>query len=110
MLKKYSPFFYIWFYNNDECLQCYKYIKILSTLAISQSLNYLLIPQIKSQKYQKYSPDILTLFPSDLAMHTLTHVHHNTYHNRCHFLIDATFLYTPDTGLFPDPLLTGLRT
>ena len=81
-----------------------KNIRILSTSAISQSLNHLLTAQIKSQNLRNILP-ISSLHSLSISLHiyevttiiTLT-------------ITDATLLYTPGTGIFPDHVPTGLGT
>ena len=81
-----------------------KNIKILSISAILQSSNHLLTAQIKYKNLRNILP-ISSLHSLSISLHiykvttiiTLT-------------ITDATLLYTPGTGLFPDHVPTGLGT
>ena len=77
---------------------------MLSISAILQSSNHLLTAQIKSKNLRNILPiSSLHSLSISLALYEVTAIITLT-------VTDATLLYTPSTGLFPDHVPTGLGT
>ena len=91
-------------YCKDKGLHVMKNTKILSISAILQPSNHLLTAQIKSKNLRNILPIYSThSFLILLSIYEVTTIITLT-------ITDATLIYTPGTGLFPDHVPTGLGT